>query len=96
MDTIEKMKLKKYYTDREFNQNGIFYAFTLYASLQDAHDEKNAQEVMIWNNNDLTRYEAQLVLMGILSGASCKYKQPKATLYAIDRDGQKTCLSSCI
>jgi len=87
---------EKYYTDQKFNKMGIVYAFTLYASLRDGRDEKNAQEVMIWHNNDLTRHEAQLVLMGIVSGARCKYKQPKATLYAIDHDGNKTCLSSCI
>lgn len=87
---------EKYYTNEEFEKKGIVYAFTLYASLRDAHNEKNAQEVMIWSNNQITRHEAQLVLMGIVSGARCKYKQPKATLYAIDHDGQKTCLSSCI
>ena len=87
---------EKYYTDREFNQKGIVYAFTLFASLKEGRDEKNAQEVLFWSNNQITRHEAQLVLMGIVSGARCKYKQPKATLYAIDCNGNKTPLSSCI
>ena len=86
---------EKFYTDQEFEQNGIVYAFTLYATQYDSDRHQNANEVMIWQNNDLTRRDAQNVLMGIIAGARCKYKHPRAILYAIDRTGTNKQLSSC-
>lgn len=86
----------KYYTDQEFKQKGITYVFTLYPTIRDADErEFNGEDVMVWSNNGITRNEAQLVLMGIVSGAQCKWKHPKAVLYAIDKDCHKTRLSSC-
>lgn len=87
---------EKYYTDQEFKQKGITYLFTLYPTIPDADNERNGQEVMQWLNNGITRNEAQLVLMGIVNGAQCKWKHPKAVLYAIDKDCHKTRLSSCV
>lgn len=75
---------EKFYTDQEFEQSGIVYAFTLYATQRDSDRHQDAQQVMIWQNNDLTRHSAQLVLMGIIAGARCKYKHPRAILYATD------------
>lgn len=86
---------EKFYTDQEFEQNGIVYAFTLYATQRDSDRHQDAQQVMIWQNNDLTRHSAQLVLMGIIAGARCKYKHPRAILYAIDRTGTNKQLSTC-
>jgi hypothetical protein len=50
---------------------------------------------MSWDNNDLTRYTAQLVLMGMAAGASAKYKNPFAVLYGITPDGIRQPLSTC-
>ena len=86
----------KFFTEKEFSEKGIVYAFTLYAKPQDAHLETNGKEVIIWQNNNLTISIAQCILMGIVSGAGCKYKHPKAILYAIDCNGNKKRLSSCI
>ena len=86
---------EKFYTDQEFEQNGIVYAFTLYATQRDSDRHQDAQQVMIWKNNDLTRHTAQLVLTGIIAGARCKYKHPRAILSAIDRTGTNKQLSTC-
>lgn len=87
---------EKYITDQEFKEKGMIYVFTLYPTIRDAENEWNGTEAMVWLNNNLTRHEAQLLLMGIVSGARYKYKHPKAVLYAFDRHINKTILSSCI
>ena len=78
---------EKFMTDQEFADNGIKYLFTIYPSRAHYEHEKPVAAVLPWDNNDLTRYTAQLVLMGIIAGARCKYKHPRAILYAIDRTG---------
>lgn len=86
---------EKFYSDQEFKQKGIFYTFTIYPTLKDSFNKWNGCDMMVWYNNDITKKEAQYILMGLVSGAKCRYAHPKAVLYSIDIDRHQTALSSC-
>ena len=85
----------KYMTDEQFNTTGTMYVFAVYANRKDTDWQRNAKEVLSWCNNYITRYEGQLLLQGLAAGASVRYKNPHAVLYAVTSDGTRKQLSSC-
>lgn len=85
---------EKYMTDEQFNATNTQYVFAVYGTEKDYINGTNAGQVMIWGNNEITKYEGQLILNGMAVGASVRYKHPVAAVYAIAADGKKTILST--
>ena len=86
---------EKFMSDQEFADNGIKYLFTIYPSRAHYEHGKPVAAALPWENNDLTRHTAQLILMGMAAGASAKYKNPFAVLYGITPNGIRQPLSTC-
>lgn len=84
---------RKFVSDNTFNENGGKYYFKVYPTKKAADLDENGSMVMTWNNNDITRHEAQLILMGLASTARLKWTHPVAVLYYCSRDGYRNALS---
>ena len=85
---------EKYMTDEKFYTSNTEYVFAVYGTEKDYLNGTNTGQVMIWGNNDITKYEGQLILNGMAVGASVRYKHPIAAVYAITGSGTKTILST--
>lgn len=83
---------EKYMTDEKFYTSNTTYIFAVYGTDKDYINGTNAGNVLTWSNNNITRYQGQLILNGLVVGASVKYKHPIAAVYAISGDGAKTIL----
>lgn len=85
---------EKYMTNEKFYASNTEYVFAVYGTEKDYLNGTNAGQVMIWGNNNITKYEGQLILNGMAVGASVRYKHPIAAVYAITGSGTKTILST--
>lgn len=72
----------KFMTDAQFNEGQYKYMFCVYSSRRDYNTRKEPQKTFPWYNNDLTKEEAQKILLGCCIGASTKFKHPVAVLYS--------------
>lgn len=85
---------EKYMSDEQFNATKTQYVFAVYGTEKNYINGTNAGQMIIWGNNEITKYEGQLILNGMAVGASVRYKHPIAAVYAVGGDGKKTILST--